>query len=157
MLTEGDDAPEISATLGTSDHEPFELSAHLGDGPVVLAFYPAAFAPVCSNEVVTFEDRLDRFEKAGATVFGISSDAAYSLEAFREQQGISFDLISDTSGEALRAYGVEIDIPEQGRYGIANRAVFVLDEAGTIVYRWIADELVEEPDYDEVLAAVESA
>lgn len=157
MLTEGDDAPEISATLGTSDHEPFELSAHLGDGPVVLAFYPAAFAPVCSNEVATFEDRLDRFEEAGATVFGISSDAAYSLEAFREQQGISFDLISDTSGDALGAYGVEIDIPEQGRYGIANRAVFVLDGAGTIVYRWIADELVGEPDYDEILAAVEAA
>ncbi|WP_299237487.1 redoxin domain-containing protein [Natronomonas sp.] len=157
MPREGDAAPDISATLGTSDHDPFELSDHLGDGPVVLAFFPAAFAPVCSNEVVVLEEHLDRIREAGATVFGISADAAYSLEAFGDQQGISFDLVSDMSGEALRAYGVEIDIPEQGRYGIADRAVFVLDGDGTVAYRWVAEELVDEPDYEEIIAAVEAA
>ena len=157
MVSPGDTAPDISATIGTSDHEPFELSEHLGDGPVVLAFFPAAFAPVCSNEVVTIEDRIGEFEDAGATVFGISVDAAYSLGAFKDAQDISFDLVSDMRGDAIRAYGLETDVPEQGRYGIANRALFVLDDDGTVTYSWVADELAEEPDYDELLDAVRSA
>ena len=157
MVSPGDTAPDISATIGTSAHEPFELSEHLGDGPVVLAFFPAAFAPVCSNEVVTIEDRIGEFEDAGATVFGISVDAAYSLGAFKDAQDISFDLVSDMRGDAIRAYGLETDVPEQGRYGIANRALFVLDDDGTVTYSWVADELAEEPDYDELLDAVRSA
>ena len=157
MVSTGDTAPDISATIGTSDHEPFELSEHLGDGPVVLVFFPAAFAPVCSNEMVAVEARIDRFEAAGATVFGISSDAAYSLGAFRDEHDLSFDLVSDMRGDALRAYGVETDIPEMGRYGIAKRAVFVIDEDGEVVYDWVGDELADEPDYEAVVAAVEDA
>ncbi|MFC7186173.1 redoxin domain-containing protein [Halorubrum yunnanense] len=157
MVSTGDTAPDISATIGTSDHEPFELSEHLGDGPVVVAFFPAAFAPVCSNEMVAIEERIDRLEAAGATVFGVSADAAYSLGAFGDEHDLSFDLVSDTRGDALRAYGVETDVPETGRYGIAKRAVFVIDADGEVVYDWVGDELADEPDYEAVLAAVEAA
>ncbi len=157
MVSTGDTAPDISATIGASDHEPFELSEHLGDGPVVLVFFPAAFAPVCSNEMLAIEDRIGRFEAAGATVFGISADAAYSLGAFSDEHDLSFDLVSDTRGDALRAYGVETDVPEAGRYGIAKRVVFVLDENGEVVYDWVGDELADEPDYEAVVAAVEDA
>lgn len=156
MITDGDTAPNVSATIGTRDHEPFELSDHLGDGPVVLAFFPAAFAPVCSNEVVAIEEHIGALEAADATVFGISADAAYSLEAFKTEYDLSFDLVSDMDGDAIRAYGLDVDVPEEGRYGIANRALFVLDDGGTVVYAWIADELADEPDYDELVAAVEA-
>lgn len=156
MVSNGDTAPDISATIGTSEHDPFELSEHLGDGPVVLAFFPAAFAPVCSNEVVVLEERIGELEAAGASVFGISADAAYSLDAFGEKHDLSFDLVSDMAGDAIRAYGLETDVPEQGRYGIANRALFVLDDGGTVTYSWVADELADEPDYDELVAAVEA-
>jgi len=61
------------------------------------------------------------------------------------------------NGDAIEAYDLEIDIPELGLYDIANRAVFVLDEAGTIQYEWIADDPTNEPAYDDVLDAVESA
>ncbi|UPW00594.1 redoxin domain-containing protein [Halorussus gelatinilyticus] len=157
MLTEGDSAPTFSATLGTSDHESFDLADRLGDGPVVLAFFPGAFTPPCTSEMVALQDRLDEFEDAGATVLGVSADSPFSLGAFREAQGLEFDLVSDTAGDAIGAYDLEIDIEELGLHGIANRAVFVLDDEGTVTYRWVADDPTNEPDYDELLAVVESA
>lgn len=157
MVSTGDSAPVFAATNGTSDHEDFDLSDHLGDGPVVLAFFPGAFTPPCTNEMVALQGHLDAFEAAGATVFGLSADSPFSQGAFREEHGIEFDLVSDMAGEAIRAYGLEMDIPDLGLYDIANRAVFVLDDEGTVTYSWVADDPTNEPDYDDVLAAVEEA
>jgi len=157
MVSTGDAAPTFTATVGTSDHEPFDLDDHIGDGPVVLAFFPGAFTPPCTNEMVAFQERVAEFDDAGATLFGISADSPFSQGAFREEHGIEFDLVSDMAGDAIRAYGLEIDIADLGLHGIANRAVFVLDDGGEVVYDWVADDPTNEPDYDAVLDAVESA
>ena len=157
MVSTGDTAPDISATIGTSDHEDFELSAHLGDGPVVLAFFPGAFTPPCSNEMVALEEHLAEFEAAGATVLGVSADSAFSLGAFSDEHDLSFTLVSDMDGNAIRDYGLEMEIPELGLHGIANRAVYVLDDEGTVTYNWVADEPTDEPDYEELVAAAEDA
>jgi peroxiredoxin len=157
MLAEGDSAPTFTATLGTSDHENFDLADHLGDGPVVLAFFPGAFTPPCRNEMVAFQDHLDDIEAAGGTLLGISADSPFSQGAFREEHGLEFDLVSDMDGDTIQEYGLEMDIPDLGLHGISNRAVFVLDEDGTVVYSWVADDPTNEPDYEEVLEAVRSA
>jgi len=157
MPEPGDTAPTFTATVGTSDHESFDLDDHLGDGPVVLAFFPGAFTPPCRNEMLALQEHLDEFEAAGVTVFGVSADSPFSQGAFREQNGIEFTLVSDMAGEAIRAYDLEIDIEELGLYGIANRAVFVLDEDGTVTYQWVADDPTNEPDYEELLDAVNEA
>ena len=152
----GETAPTFTATVGTSDHESFDLKDYLGDGPVVLAFFPGAFTPPCTNEMVALQDEFDRFESAGATVFGVSADSPFSQGAFREEHGLEFDLVSDTAGDAIRAYDVEIDIPDLGLYGAANRAVFVLD-GDEVAYAWVADDPTNEPDYDALLDAVRAA
>ncbi|AQL41573.1 peroxiredoxin [Halorientalis sp. IM1011] len=157
MSESGDTAPTFSATLGTSDHESFALEDRLGDGPVVLAFFPGAFTPPCTNEMVALQERLDDFRDAGATVLGVSADSPFSQGAFREEHGIEFDLVSDMSGEAIRAYDLEMDIEDLGLHGIANRSVFVLDDDGEITYSWTADDPTNEPDYDDLLDAVRSA
>mgnify|MGYP000376604172 FL=1 len=157
MVSEGDTAPTFTATVGTSDHEPFDLDEHVGDGPIVLAFFPGAFTPPCTNEMIAFQERAAAFGDAGATLFGISADSPFSLGAFREEHGIEFDLVSDMAGDAIRAYGLEMDIADLGLYGIANRAVFVIDDDGEVAFSWVADDPTNEPDYDAVLDAVESA
>jgi peroxiredoxin len=157
MPSTGDDAPTFTATIGTSDHEPFDLADHLGDGPVVLAFFPGAFTPPCTNEMVALQEHLGEFQDADATVFGVSADSPFSQGAFREEHGIEFDLVSDMAREAIEAYDLEIDIADLGLYGIANRAVFVLDDEGGIAYAWEAEDPTNEPDYDELLEAVRSA
>jgi peroxiredoxin len=157
MVSTGDTAPTFTATYGTSDHEPFDLSDHLGDGPVVLAFFPGAFTPPCTNEMVALQERHDEFDASSATLLGVSADSPFSLGAFRDEHGIEFDLVSDTAGEAIRAYDLEMDIPDLGLYGIANRAVFVLDEDGVVSYAWVSDDPTNEPDYEALLDAVRAA
>ncbi|GAA0516928.1 Peroxiredoxin [Halorubrum aquaticum] len=157
MVSTGDTAPTFTATYKGSDHETFDLEEHLGDGPVVLAFFPGAFTPPCSNEMVALQERYDDFEAAGATVFGVSADSAFSLGAFADEYDLGFDLVSDMDGGAIRAYGLSMDIADLGLYDVANRAVYVLDDEGTVTYEWVADDPTNEPDYDALLEAVESA
>lgn len=157
MIEVGDSAPAFAATRGTSDHESFVLEDQLGDGPVVLAFFPGAFTPPCSNEMVALESHLGEFEDADATVLGISADSAFSLGAFSDEHDLSFTLVSDMGGDAIADYGLEMEIPDLGLHGIANRAVYVLDEEGTVTYSWVADEASDEPDYEELVAAAEDA
>ncbi|GAB3314388.1 redoxin domain-containing protein [Haloplanus salinarum] len=157
MVSTGDTAPTFTATLGTAEHESFDLADHLGDGPVVLAFFPGAFTPPCRNEMLALQEHLDDFHDAGATVLGVSADSPFSQGAFREEHGLEFDLVSDMGGDTIRAYDLEMDIPDLGLHGIANRAVFVLDDDGVVTYSWVADDPTNEPDYDAVLDAVQSA
>ncbi|PSP31166.1 peroxiredoxin [Halobacteriales archaeon QH_10_67_22] len=157
MPSVGDTAPTFSATYKGSDHETFDLTEHLGDGPVVLAFFPGAFTPPCSNEMVALQDHIGPIEDAGGTLFGVSADSAFSLEAFAEEHSLEFDLVSDMDGDAIGAYDLEMDIADLGLHGIANRAVFVVDEDGTVTYAWVAEDPTNEPDYDELVEAVETA
>ena len=157
MVSTGDSAPNISATVANGEVEAFELSDHLGDGPVVLAFFPGAFTPPCSNEMVALQEHLGDFEAAGATLLGVSADSAFSQNAFREEHGLEFSLVSDMDRNAIEDYGVRIDIGDLGLMGVANRSVFVVDDAGEVSYSWVADDPTNEPDYEELLDAVESA
>ena len=156
MVSTGDSAPDISATVANGEVEAFELSDHLGEGPVVLAFFPGAFTPPCSNEMVALQEHLGDFEAAGATILGVSADSAFSQNAFREEHGLEFSLVSDMAGDAIGDYGVEIGIEDLGLMGVANRSVFVVDDDGEVVYSWVADDPTNEPDYEELLDAVES-
>ncbi|RKD88649.1 peroxiredoxin [Halopiger aswanensis] len=142
--------------LGANLPENFDLEDYLVDGPVVLAFFPGAFTPPCTNEMIALQEKLDQFADADATVLGISADSPFAQSAFHDEHGIEFDLVSDTDRNAIEAYELETDIPELGLHGIANRAVFILSEDGTIQYEWTADDPTNEPPYDEVLDAVES-
>lgn len=156
MVSTGDTAPSFSATYRGSEHETFELDDHLGDGPTVLAFFPGAFTPPCSNEMVALQERLDEFEEAGATLFGISADSSFTLGAFADEYDLEFDLVSDMAGEAISAYDLSLDLPDLGLYGVANRAVYVLDEDGTVTYDWVAEDPTNEPDYDALIEAVKT-
>lgn len=157
MPAKGDSAPDFTNKVANGDVEEFTLSEHTGNGPVVLAFFPGAFTPPCSNEMVALEEHLGDFEDAGASVYGVSADSPFSLNAFRDEHDLSFPLVSDMSRETIQAYDLEIDVGELGLYGVANRAVYVLDDEGTVTYEWVADTPENEPDYDELVDAVQSA
>ena len=156
-VREGDTAPEFSVPLANGEVESFTLSEHLDEAPLVLAFFPGAFTGTCRREMRTFRDRMDEFAAVGATVYGVSVDSPFGLNEFREKHDLGFDLISDFGKDVIDDYGVRGDLARYGVYGVARRAVFVVDAEGTVIYRWIADDPGQEPDYDEVLAAAERA
>lgn len=148
----GQPAPDF--TLYNPKKEAVTLASFRGQ-QVVLAFYPAAFTGVCEKEMCTFRDSLSSFNDANAVVLGISVDAPFSNGAFAKQMGLSFALLSDVHREAVRAYGVSWNnFAGIAGFEVANRAVFVINAAGTVVFEWIAPNPGVEPDYEAVKAAV---
>ncbi len=124
----------------------FTLSEHLGQ-PVVLIFYPLAFSPVCSHQLPEVQTFLERFESAGAVVYGVSVDSHWSNTAFARALGLSFPLLSDWRRETSRAYGVLLE-----ESGYSGRATFVVGRDGRVAHR----ELAEHPGMDEI-PSVEAA
>lgn len=151
MVDVGDKAPEIEGLVVNEDLEKFKLSEKIGEGPVVVAFFPAAFAPPCTNELLSLQNKLDDFQDEGAEVFGVSVDNPFALQAFKEDKGFEFPLVSDNDSEAVQAYDVKTSIEEVDFQGVANRAVFVIDEDGEVTYRWIAEDNLNGKCLDELI------
>lgn len=157
MTNVGDRAPDFTIPLANGNVESFTLSGALDEAPIVLAFFPAAFTGTCTNEMTTFQNRLEAFDDAGATVYGVSVDSPFSLNEFRERHGIGFGLLSDFQKDVIDDYGVRMDFADLGVYGVAKRAVFVIDDDREVTYRWVTDDPGEEPDYEAVESAARDA
>src|SRR2546423_8435048 len=95
-------------------------------------------------------DRRDEFEAAGVSLFGISRDSPWSHVAWAQALDLTFPLLSDWNGEAVRAFGVEHEF--RGLHGVAERTAFLVDPDGTVRGAW-RYEASEVPDPDELLAA----
>lgn len=154
MVDVGDDAPDFTASLVTDEMKPFRLSDHLGDDPVVLAFFPAAFSNTCTDEMEAFRDGFDRDD---CTLLGVSTDLPHALAAYRDRYDLPFGLVSDPDHHAIEAYDAIEDFDHYGVETVARRAVFVIDPDGTVAYRWLADDAGQEPDYDALDEAVTNA
>jgi len=154
----GEPAPPFSLPTANDDGiTETGLDDHLDDGPVVLAFFPAAFSGTCTTEFCTFRDKLSPLAETGAEVLGISTDLPWALAVFREEESLPFPLAADNDGSVCAEYGVLTHYEPYGIDGVAQRAVFVVDESGTVTYRWLADDPGQEPDYEEISAAVTEA
>ncbi|MFC6905700.1 peroxiredoxin [Halalkalicoccus tibetensis] len=158
MIEEGDPAPDFTVPVAGgeayNDVGEFTLSEHVGNGPVVLAFFPAAFTSGCTEELCTFRDSLGAFEAVDASVYGISTDLPFAQNEFIRQEGLTFPLLSDYDHEAIEAY----DVVLEGFYdvmSVAERAVFVIDDDGTVAYRWVRDG--ENPDFEQLVSEVRDA
>ncbi len=104
-LEAGDPVPEF--TLRRGDGSEF-TRADLEGKTTVLVFYPFAFSPVCTDQLNLYDEVLDDFAAAGATLFGVSCDATYAQTAFQDRLGVRIEQLSDfePKGETCRAFGV---------------------------------------------------
>jgi len=157
MIEPGDAAPEFTAPLANGDVSELSLASAVEEGPVVLAFFPGAFTSVCSHEMEAFDDRLSAFDDAGATVYGVSVDTPFAQNAFREELGLDFALVSDTNRELVDAYDISMDFAGLGVHNLAKRSVFVVDADREVTYAWVSEDPGVEPDYDAVLEAADAA
>lgn len=125
---------------------------------VVLAFYPGAFTGVCDKEVCSLRDSMTRYNELNAEVLGISIDGFPALKEFTAKYNLNFTLLSDFNREVTNAYDVLFTgLGGVEGYTVANRAVYIVDKDGVIRYAWTAQPNPGvEPNYDEVIAAVES-
>jgi glutaredoxin-dependent peroxiredoxin len=150
-LNPGSKAPDF--TLMNQDRQPVTLSTALANGPVVLAFFPAAFSSVCQQELCTFRDSMADLSAVKAQVMGVSTDTFFTLKAWGDQQRFGFPLLSDYNKEVIRQYGV-VNPDMIGLKEIAKRAVFVIDPAGIVRHQEVLEDARNEPDYGKVRAAL---
>ena len=130
----------------------YKLSDFRGK-PVVLAFYPLDFSPVCSKENACFRDDLKDFEQLGAQVLGISIDSVWSHDAFAKSLQLSYPLLADfhPKGAVAEKYGLYM-----ADKGITKRATVVIDRNGKVV--WFKEQPIPEArDNRELLEALKKA
>jgi glutaredoxin-dependent peroxiredoxin len=147
----GAKAPDF--TLPNQDRTPVTLSEQLKKGPVVLAFFPAAFSSVCTTEMCTFRDSTSDLNRVGATVLGVSVDSFFALKAWADAQKLNFPLLSDFNKTVIRQYDV-VNPDMIGLKDISKRAVFVIDTHGVVRHREVLDDARNEPDYGKVKQAL---
>ncbi len=118
---------------------------------VVLSFFVAASSPVCETELCTFRNSWDEISKMGAEVIAISNDGPFANKEFAAKHNLNFPLLGDYKSKTIQDYGVLMkDLLHLKDYNAAKRSVFVINEDGTVGYKWVSDDPLKEPNYDEI-------
>ena len=129
-LEVGDKAPAFS--LPDADGKTVKLSDYKGRR-VIVYFYPAASTPGCTKQACDFRDGRSDLNAAGLDVIGISPDKPAKLAKFRDDQKLTFPLLSDPDREVLTAWGAYGEKTMYGKTVLGViRSTFVVDEKGKI-------------------------
>ena len=147
-LAAGTPAPDF--TLSVTPDQRIALS-ELRGRPVILAFYPADWSPVCGDQMALYNQVLPEFHRHGAELLGISVDGVWCHRAFAEDRHLHFPLLADfePKGAVAQRYGVY-----RAQDGTTERALFVIDGAGVIRWSYVSPVGVN-PGADGILDALE--
>jgi peroxiredoxin len=149
ILAPGTTAPDFS--LHVTPDQKLALK-ELRGRPVVLAFYPADWSPVCGDQMALYNEILSEFHKANAEILGISVDGVWCHEAFAKDRHLHFPLLADfePKGAVAKAYGAY-----RQEDGVCERALFVIDKNGVIAWSYLSPVAVN-PGADGILDALEA-
>jgi peroxiredoxin len=141
----GQVAPDFTASYltapdanGRRQKKDVKLSEFAGQKNVILAFFPAAFSPGCTNEMETYQKTSGQFNANNTVILGISVDSPWANAAFADELGAQFNILSDAKRDVSRAYGV---FDEQN--AIARRTTFVIDRQGIVKQVFMAQEALD--------------
>lgn len=145
MLKKGETAPDF-----TTESTQGRVSLSELGSPIVLYFFSKSGSTVCTREACEFRESMEDFNELDATVIGVSTnDSLEELEDFREEYGLDFPLVSDTSGEMSELYDIS------GLFDLYDKRVtYVIDE-GVIVER-VSSMLRAKKHVEESLNTVRS-
>jgi peroxiredoxin len=148
ILAAGTAAPDFK--LRVTPDQWLSLS-DLKGRPVILAFYPSDFSPVCGDQMVLYNEILPDFREHGAELLGISVDGVWCHAAFAKSRNLHFPLLSDfePKGAVARSYGAYRE-----EEGVCERALFVIDGNGVIFWSYLSPVAVN-PGADGILEALE--
>ena len=149
LLSPGTTAPDFS--LHVTPDQKLSLRELRGK-PVILAFYPADWSPVCGDQVGLYNEILSEFRKFRAELLGISVDGVWCHEAFAKDRHLHFPLLADfePKGAVAQAYGAY-----RKEDGVCERALFVIDKNGVIAWSYCSPMAVN-PGADGILEALEN-
>lgn len=144
----GKEAPDFE--LPDINMKIHKLSDYRGQ-KVVLAFFPAAESPVCTIEMCNFRDNTQGLKEIGTQVIGISVDGPFANKMFSQNRQLTFPLLSDYKRDTISKYGIVMkDLASLKDYNAAKRSIFLLDNNGMVIYKWVSENPMVEPNYDEI-------
>ncbi|HEY5063152.1 MAG TPA: redoxin domain-containing protein, partial [Gemmatimonadaceae bacterium] len=145
ILQPGGTAPEF--TLRSTPDQSVSLE-ELRGRPVILAFYPADWSPVCGDELALFNELLPDFRAHGAELLGISVDGVWCHAAFARTRNLHFPLLADfePKGAVSRQFGAYRESE-----GVSERALFVLNKEGMVHWSYLSPVGVN-PGADGILS-----
>jgi len=148
LLEPGRKAPKFS--LKSTPDQKVALDELRGN-PLIIAFYPADWSPVCTDQLSLYAMVMPEFKKFGANLVGISVDNVWSHIAFAKDRKLNFPLLSDfePKGRISQKFGAY-----DNKIGESVRALFVLDDKGVIRWRYLSPYGVN-PGADGILSALE--
>jgi peroxiredoxin len=148
-LNPGTQAPDFS--LPAAPERRISLT-ELRGRPVVLAFYPADWSPVCGDQMALYNQVVPELGKLGAQLVGISVDGVWCHAAFTDDRKLHFPLLADfePKGAVARQYGVYREAD-----GFTERALFVIDAAGIVRWSFVSPIGVN-PGADGIFDALEA-
>ena len=149
ILKPGTPAPEF--TLNSTPDQTVSLADFRGQ-PLILAFYPADWSPVCGDQVTLYNEILPQFRQHNAALIGISVDGAWCHQAFAAARRLHFPLLADFEPKGAMAKNYGAYRPKEG---VCERALFVIDHQGTIHWSYLSPIGVN-PGADGILEALES-
>ena len=150
----GQKAPSFN--LFDSDKKSINSASFAGQ-PVIILFFPFSFSSVCTAELCSMRDSMDIYNKANATVLGISVDSLYTLHQFKKDQQINFTLLSDFNKTVSKDFGVLYDIfPTFEMQGVSKRAAFIIDKNGLIQYAEVCALPGDMPDFTAIQSKIAS-
>lgn len=119
--------------------------------PVILAFYPADWSPVCGDQMGLYNEILPEFHRFQAEILGISVDGPWCHQAFAHDRKLRFPLLADfePKGAIAKKYGAYRD-----GEGVCERALFVIDGGGVIRWSYCSPVAIN-PGADGILEALE--
>jgi peroxiredoxin len=147
-LPPGVEAPEFA--LPSTPDQTVSLAEFRGT-PVILAFYPEDWSPVCSDQLALYQELLPEFRRFNAELLGISVDGVWCHLAFAKDRNLHFPLLSDfePKGEVSRAYQA-YRLSE----GTSERALFVINRDGVVHWSYVSPVGIN-PGADGILRALE--
>jgi peroxiredoxin Q/BCP len=122
----GDKVPDFN--LPNQGGKIFSMKDSVGSSVLVIFFYPKGENVLTKNELVSFNDSINKFNSAGALVIGISGNSIEKLKAFHDKYKLKYDLLSDPKGVVLKAFGIKENL-------FSNRITYVINIAGEVVFK----------------------
>jgi peroxiredoxin len=149
MIEAGTEAPDFK--LPDQDGHEVSLSDFRGQ-TVVLAFYPADFSPVCTDQLNVYQEVLGELEGRDARLVGISVDSAWTHKAFQAHLGVTIPLLADfhPKGEVAKAYGAYNE-----ERGVARRALVMVGPDGVVQWSYESPSPLEVPGANLIFDALD--
>lgn len=125
----------------------------------VLLFYRGGWCPYCNAHLAAVGEIAEEIQKLGYNLIAVSPDSPATLNEYKEEQELDYQLFSDPNGKLTKAMGLAFKSPARYDSMLSDRsggenfgflpvpALFVVNTEGTILFEYIS------PDYKNRIEA----